>query len=355
MVIKDLTRGKYPTFTRYPKSNNEVSEKLINAHMISSELENFLVEHQLRKEEAIQLQDRVPVFLVESSMADEYVAIPGDECSIRVPADKGIGNVIDFDVDEWLEQMEDEEEHGRHNDPREWECKGHFVSDLLGVYVFAGNDSVMPCRIFIWADKIVSYVKDNTKNSNDVEERTRVLYELVLRHEMMHALMDVAAYGIAPCPYFNYSNPIYSYVEEALANYMALVACRSKFEGPHVNVGIKLFITSFVERQGAGYTVGLDLFNQLCELQSKNSHYLLEKIKKDKLQNIAVQWMRVKAQFNNNVARLLAEMWKKCLAAEKAYDDRAITIKELETQRTNAVLKLFRENRCHKNMAEIIN
>lgn len=171
MVIKDLTRGKYPIFSKYSKSNNEVSQELIDAHLMSSDLENFLAENQLCKEDAIQLLDRVPVFLVESSMAEEYVAVPGDECSIRVPADKGIGNVIDFDVDEWLEQME-EDEHGRHNAPREWECKGHITSDLLGVYVFAGNDSVMPCRIFIWADKIARYVKGNTKNSNDVEERT---------------------------------------------------------------------------------------------------------------------------------------------------------------------------------------
>lgn len=334
MVIKDLTRGKYPVFTKYYKSNNEVSQELIDAHLMSSELENFLVEHQLRKEDAIQLLDRVPVFLVESSMADEYVAVPGDECSIRVPADKGIGNVIDFDVDEWLEQMEDEE-HGERNDPREWECKGHIVSDLLGVYVFNGNDSVMPCRIFIWADKITRYVKDNTKNSNDVEERTRVLYELVLRHEMMHALMDVAAYGIAPCPYFNYSNPIYSYIEEALANYMALVACKSIFEGPHVNLGIKHFITSFVERQGGGYAVGLDLFNQLCKMS--------DPLRKKNLLDVVAKWMRVKSQFNYEVAHLLAKIWKECLAAEKAYDDGIIIIKELETQRTNAVLALSRK------------
>lgn len=342
MKIKDLTRGKYPVFTRYSKSNNEVSKELIDAYFISSDLENFLAEHQLRKEDAIQLLDRVPVFLVESSMAEEYVAVPDDECSIRVPADKSISNVIDFDVDEWLEQME-EEEHDKRNDPRELEYKVHIVSDLLGVYIFAGSDSVMPCRIFIWADKIARYVKDNTKNSNDVEERTRVLYEFVLRHEMMHALMDVAAYGIAPCPYFNYSNPIYSYIEEALANYMALVACKSIFDGPHLNVGIKLFITSFVERQGGGYAVGLDLFNQLCELQSKEPLVIPRIAKKKRLQNIAPVWMRVKVQFNYDVACLLAEMWKTCLAAEKAYDDRALTTKELETQRTNAVLSLSKK------------
>ena len=342
MKIKDLTRGKYPVLTRYYKSNDEVSKELIDAHLMSSELENFLVEHQLRKEDAIQLLDSVPVFLVESSMAEEYVAVPGDECSIRVPADKGIGNVIDFDVDEWLEQMEDEE-YGERKKPREWECKGHITSDLLGVYVFAGNDSVMPCRIFIWADKIARYVKDNTKSSKDVEERTRVLYELVLRHEMMHALMDVAAYGIAPCPYFNYSNPIYSYVEESLANYMALVICKSKFKGPHVNVGLTSFITSFVRNQGGGYAVGLDLFNQLCELQSKEPLVITRIAKKKRLLNIAPVWMCVKVQFNYDVACLLAEMWKTCLAAEKAYDDRSLTTKELETQRTNAVLSLSKK------------
>lgn len=332
-MIKDLSRGKYPTFTKYYKSNNEVSNELIDAHLISQELEDFLVEHKLRKEDAIRLLDNVPVFLVESSMADEYVAVPGDECSVRVPADKCISNVIDFDVDEWLEKME-EEEHDKHYDPRELECKGHIVSDLLGVYVFAGNDSVMPYRIFIWVDKIFSYVKDNTKNRNDIEEKARVLYEFVLRHEMMHVLMDVAAYGIAPCPYFNYSNPIYSYIEEALANYMALVI------SPLVNVGLKLFITTFVENQGGGYTVGLDLFNQLCDLQSKNTLPLSQKKKQKILLNIETKWMLVKILFNYDVACLLAEMWKKCLDAEKAYKDRTITREELEAQRTFAILRL---------------
>lgn len=152
---------------------------------------------------------------------------------------------------------------------------------------------------------------------------------------MMHALMDVAAYGIAPCPYFNYSNPIYSYVEEALANYMALVTCRSNFEGPHVNVGIKHFITSFVERQGGGYAVGLDLFNQLCKTS--------DPLRKKELLDVVSKWMRVKSQFNYDVAHLLAKIWKECLAAEKAYDDRALTTKELETQRTNAVLLLSKK------------
>lgn len=122
------------------------------------------------------------------------------------------------------------------------------MSDLLAVYVFAGSDSVMPCRIFIWADKIARYVKDNTKSSNDVEE--------------------------------------------------------------------------------------------LCELQSKEPLVITQITKKKRLLNIAPVWMHVKSQFNYDLACLLAEMWKTCLTAEKAYDDRTLTTKELETQRTNAVLSL---------------
>lgn len=337
MKIHDLTRGKYPTFTKYYKPNNEVSEELTDAHFMLPEMENFLAEHHLYKEEAIRLLDNVPVFLVESSMANEYVAVPGEECSIHVPADRYASQVSGFDIDEWLDDMK-EEEHGEHKDSREWECKGHFVSDLLGVYVFAGSNSVMPCRIFIWTDKIAQYVKDNTKNNNDVEERTRVLYELVLRHEMMHLLMDVAAYGIATCPYFIHSNPIYNYIEEALANYMALVTCRHCLDGPRVNVGLKYFITSFVLNQGRGYAVGLDLFNKSCKAESSKAILSLQK--KKRLLSIATAWMRVKAQFNYDVACLLAEIWKDCLAAEKAYDDRTITIQELESERTDALLGL---------------
>lgn len=354
MKIKDLTRGKYPVFTRYSKTNNEVSQELIDAYFISSDLENFLAEHQLCKEDAIQLLDRVPVFLVESSMAEEYVAIPGDECSIRVPADKGIGNVIDFDVDEWLEQMEDEE-YGERKKPREWECKGHITSDLLGVYVFAGNDSVMPCRIFIWADKIARYVRDNTKNSNDVEERTRVLYELVLRHEMMHALMDVAAYGIAPCPYFNYSNPIYCYIEEALANYMALVACRSKFEGPHVNVGIKLFITSFVERQGGGYAVGLDLSTSCVNCKAKSPLLSLEWQRK----NDCLTLLLCGCALNPSSTITLPASWQRC--GKNVLPQRKHTMIEPSQPRNWRLNEpmLFchspKRNRSLKNMAEIVN
>lgn len=348
MIIHDLTRGKYPALTRFYSFKDEVSKELIDAHLMSSELENFLSEYFLCNKDVIRLLDNVPVFLVESSMAHEYVAVPGDECSVRVPADSCVGQVVDYDVDEWLEDMH-EESRGRNKDPREWECKRHSVSDYLGLYVFEGSDNVVPCRIFIWADKIEEYVKNMYSNvrvsSNDVEEMIQALYGFILRHEMMHLLMDVAAYGIAPCPYFNYSNPIYSYIEDALANYMALVICKSKFKGPHVNVGLKLFITSFAERQGGGYAVGLDLFNQLCELQSKEPLVITRIAKKKQLLDIAPVWMRVKVQFNYDVACLLAEIWKKCLKAEAEYEAGAIDYEELEAQRAQAILTIITNKR----------
>lgn len=336
MKIHDLTRGKYPSLMGYiPK--DKISKELIDAELISPALERFLEEHQLHKEDAIRLMDNVPVFLVESSMAHEYIAVPGDECSIRVPADIYANKAIEFDVDEWLEDMKDEE-HGKHKDQREWECNGHTISDLLGVYVFGGNESVIPCRIFIWVDKIVEYFNRHTEKYL-IDEKIEALYALVLRHEMMHVLMDVAAYGIAPCPYFNYSNPIYRYVEEALANYMALVTSRPYFDEPNTNCSITLDITTFVELQGGGYAVGLDLFNMYITLE--DSKYVQSQSIRKQLPGIAAKWMNVKTKFNYATAELLAEMWKKCIEAEDKYEKEEIDREQLGKQRAKAILQFF--------------
>ncbi len=321
-------------------SQNEVSDKLINANLISPNFEKFLAEHKLNEKDAIRMLDNVPVFLVESSMGNEYVAVPNEDCSIRVPVDKCSSSTTCFDVDKWLNDMMMEEECGPNKDPREWECKEHVISDLLGVYVFSGSDNVIPCRIFIWTDKITQYVKENTKHIKDIEDRERVLYELVLCHEMMHVLMDVAAYGIAPCPYFNYSNPVYKYVEEALANYMALLICKSHFAGPHVSYDVRRFVFSFVENQGGGYAVGLDLFNRLCRWQGQKIKIKPTMLMEKALLGIAVRWMRAKTQFNYKIACLLAEIWKEYFAAEKAYEDGTIDNLNLEIRRTDAILDL---------------
>ncbi|MBQ0057134.1 MAG: hypothetical protein KBT20_05705 [Bacteroidales bacterium] len=348
MIIHDLTRGKYSTtITKYSSSKDVVSNELIESNIIGPEtiLERFLESHGLHKEDAIRLIDNVPVFLVESSMANEYIAVPGNDCSVKVPADMYISETIDFDIDEWLDDMENDE-HGIHRDRREWVCRGHAISDLLGVYVFEGLDNVIPCRIFIWADKIVDFVKNNTSRKYyhiDDNQKIEALYNLVLRHEIMHVLMDVAAYGIAPCPYFNYTNPMYKYVEEALANFMALLTSNNYYDNPYSDSNkvreIEMFITSFVAEQSDGYAVGLDFYNQFNKMKARRIGIDVVRILKG-LRNIAAEWMNVKASFCYETAFLLAKMWKDCKRAERKCETGAISSDILERLRTNAILSI---------------
>ena len=276
----DLTRGKYPSIYDNTYIGNE---EVARRRMFFDEVYD-----------TESLLSNIPVFLVESSMANEYINVPGCECIIRVPSDKTISLANgDFDIDEWVNSKE-----GSCDKPiKERICRSMSIVDLLGVYVYSDTNDLIPRRIFIWMDKIMEYAENNTNKRNyskqQVECNAKELFYLVLYHELAHALMDVGLYGKVPAPNFSYANDYpYRFIEEAYANAIALDALLSQNTTSLTSSekAAQQFVVDFVKSQGAGYREGWDIYEE------RNS-----------LDGLIIQWMYVKLLFNYDVACLLRE------------------------------------------------
>ena len=160
MKIFDLTRGKYPQMYDGCDIFSQYEDQFkMAAHASDSFLQMFQKRGCLRDVEP--LIDTVPIFLVETSMASEYVAAPRTQCSIRVPEDRhsAPADDSDFDIDKWVNSKEGEKEE----DSRERRPQSLSILDFLGVYIFTNDDDLIPRRIFVWMDKIMQYAKDHTK------------------------------------------------------------------------------------------------------------------------------------------------------------------------------------------------
>ena len=286
MKILDLTRGKYPALYSPNQSLN-----------LSVDYPDMSVFHKDRFPQVFSngkfapgtLWSTIPVFLVESSMADEYVVVPGCQCLIRVPEDRWLAPIgkDGFDIDKWTNTKE-----GNREDPRERRSSDQAINDLLGVYIYTQEEDIIPRRIFVWLDKIWDYAESNSSKS-DVTDNARVLLDLVLYHEMAHALMDTELYGVHPSPFFSYANDYpYRFMEEAYANAIALTMSLGEIHRPSSSVSPKqaAFIESFVKRQGAGYSEGWNV-------------YMRDLFKMD-------QWLGLKVLFNYEFALLLKCYWK---------------------------------------------
>lgn len=272
MNIHDLTRGKYSQMYQYLTGYEyKTSPFFAFQRLFSNRVD---IEQRL---------DQIPVFLVESSMANEYIAVPGCQCSVQVPEDRYVSCTGDeFDIDEWIASKEDGKD-----DPRRREPKSFNVVDLFGVYIYDNRNQLMPRKIFVWMDKIYDYAQNNNnKRAKTSSNCARALFELVLYHEMSHAAMDVELYDMYPAPKFSYSDYIYRFIEEAYANALALDAVYDGFSGDE-----QLFIESFVKSQAAGYSHGWDFYK----------HHVTNGIE---------QWMCMKVLFNYNVAFVLKEFWE---------------------------------------------
>lgn len=291
--IFDLTRGKFPKIF-YTSDEPCYAEHIMNVSLFCSEFQKQFVESNsfgINK-----LLNNIPVFVVESSMADEYVGVPGCNCSIRVPTDRfGSLNDSEFDIDEWVQSKDDRKE--KKEDPRERISKSFTISDLLGVYIYSNEHDVIPRRIFIWIDKILDYAEKNQRFKNDSQtiKNVQALFDMVLYHEMAHALMDVELYDVYPAPNFSYTNDYpYRFCEEACANGIALTALMYNGQGQilPLNFYQQNFIEDFVRRQGAGYSYGWDLY--------ENNKVLSDTISK---------WMGIKVLFNYDIACILKDLW----------------------------------------------
>ena len=283
MKIFDLTRGKYPQIYDGCDIFSQYEDQFkMAAHASDSFLQMFQKRGCLHDVEA--LIDTVPVFLVETSMANEYVAVPGTRCSIRVPEDRhsAPADDSDFDIDKWVNSKEGEKKE----DPRESRPQSLSIFDLLGVYIFTNDDDLIPRRIFVWMDKIMQYAKDNTKTgTQQIGRNAAALFDLVVFHEIGHALMDVELYGIHPSPHFSYSSDyVYRFNEEAYANGIALSIVYDNLKSQE-----QIFIKNFVLSQGAGYSYGWDL---------RRGPFTID------------QWLSIKVLFNFDIACMIRDCWK---------------------------------------------
>ena len=289
--IFDLTRGKFPKIF-YTSDEPYYAEQIKNVSLFCSEFQKQFVGSN--SVDINKLLNDIPIFVVESSMADEYIGVPGWQCSVRVPVDKyaAFGN-MDFDIDKWVQSKDDSKE--KKEDPRERTSKGFEISDLLGVYIYSNEHDVIPRRIFIWIDKILDYAEKNQrfKNGSQTIGNARALFELVLYHEMAHAMMDVELYGVYPAPNFSYANDYpYRFFEEAYANGIALTIL---FSDKYIDSKTKSFIEEFVRDQGAGYSYGGVLYKETNGISN----------------DTISRWMGVKVLFNYEIAVLLKEWWQK--------------------------------------------
>lgn len=286
MKIFDLTRGKYPSIysTIYDRGYAEDVERIAQ---FSRDFNSLFANG---KNDIGALLNNIPVFLVESSMSNEYVAVPGCQCLVCAPKDRYESVAEDgfFNIDDWVDSKQDDAL--KKEDPRERTSQSIAITDLLGVYVFTNNEDIIPRRIFIWMDKIMDYVKRNTQTriNADLEACAHALFDLVLYHEMSHALMDVELYDVYPSPVFSYANDTpYRFIEEAYANGIALTML---MEANTISLLQKSFIKHFVENQGPGYSDGWELFEGGISDVS--------------------QWLGKKVLFNYEIAVLLKAFWQ---------------------------------------------
>ena len=200
----------------------------------------------------------IPVFLVESSMGGEYIAVPKYKCAVRVPT---------------TEELYDKK---------------------LGVYEYSNEADVIPRRIFIWMDKIKDY-SENYKNQNGKTGDAIALFDLVLYHEMAHALMDVRLYGFQEK--FSYTkSEEYKFFEEAYAD------------------GIALKIIRFKEIE--------DSDKEILKRSSNPYGQIINEFDGIQIETIIDIWMRVKIHFDDKIEKELKELkkeWEK--AKKKAEED----------------------------------
>lgn len=203
--------------------------------------------------DAAFLLSDMPVFILESSMAGGSVEVPGLKIKIPVPQCEPHSDV---ERAPYLEQecepraeperdwIFDNQRRGRGDSPVRTAARQTIV-DPLGVYVYAGESSPVPRRIFIWADRIQKIAKGRSS-----------LFDLVLYHEIAHALMDVPLYNVTPDPDFRYSNPIYKFNEEAFANAFAYNAVKDSLSDQDDR-----FIRKFIKQQPSGYNSALEIMD----------------------------------------------------------------------------------------------
>ena len=289
LKIYDLTRGKYPQIYDGKLYDDKYldPERLNIAYQKSSYFYELFKNHSYSYDEFVSKLLEIPFFLAESTMANESISVQ-DNITMHIPCGKTLPmNKDDFDINKWLKTKEVIIAESNQT------C--FEISDLFGVYVHDDNNDLVPCRVFIWVDRIIEYAQTYTKQKEDETSNTLALFDFVLYHEIAHVVMDVSMYGISPAPHFSYANDfIYRFVEEAYADALALYIVR-KYIKPsqrYVENTRENFILRVLSTYNSGYQLALfwraDPFFD-CEYMA--------------------QWMCIKVLFNHEFALTMKSFW----------------------------------------------
>ena len=276
MKIFDLTRGKYQKM--YSSANDSFYADGVNKmSWFSYEFASLFAKKS--KDDVAVLLNNIPVFLVETSMSEKEVFVPECQCSVLVPPDNYPLLVPDeeFDIDKWIaSKMEENPEFPKEEDYR----KNHsfVIYDRLAVYIY--DQFIIPRRIFIWMDKIKYCAEKYTKDKADINDNARALFDLVLFHEMSHALMDVQMYGQLPAHSFSYASDYpYRFIEEAYADCVAWAILMNALTSKQ-----KKFLENFVYNKGQECICNL---SQWLGIKILFNHII------NNMQNFKVYWDKI--------------------------------------------------------------
>lgn len=179
-----------------------------------------------------ELLKKVPVFLVHTNDSGKIICIKPLNKDIKVPEDNHLiyNELSDIDKKVLGDDIDD-----LPNEKTAWQ--GTFIYDLLGVYIYDSKPAdSFNHKIFIWVDKI-----ENCANKDS--DKTKALFELVLFHEVAHALMDVHLYGLDHAERFTYAKDrTYRIIEETLADCFALLAGKNRWKASQIE-----FLTHYLE------------------------------------------------------------------------------------------------------------
>lgn len=285
MQIIDLTKGKYSASTA-PYLTDKLDEYVVSA-LCRREFfnKNFLFNRYCchlgtMAQKLRQFLQCVPVFLVDTSMSQRDICMPGKNIPVEIPSDSyELERITDKNDDFPFRKFKDKPEDNakcEENDTKD--SKQLVITDFLGVYI-SDQNCLMPSRIFVWMDKICNAAQQDKENS-------MALLEQVILHEYSHALLDVTLYGFIHTNYFNHLSYPYKYLEESLANGISLLC---GFE--HWSSSQQKFIESFVRKQPKEYAAGWSLFQ-----------------KRD-ISDVAAFWLKAKAQLDKEKIDVLELFW----------------------------------------------
>lgn len=296
MKIFDLTRGKYEGLYN-PSGDSLYTERIKEMSSLSDDFQSRCVKPSIDISKPL---NNILVFLVESSMANENIAVQGCQYPVRVPINQYSLINENFNVDEWVNSKKEiRSEHNEHpkedqlernpEEPREGSAPGISVLDMSGAYVNSSERDNIPRRIFIWLDVIADKAREKTNNQGTITENAQALFDLVLCHEMAHALMDVELYGVHPSPNFSFFQDYpYRFFEEIYADGIAFKILSDNGCTPEKQEFIKDFVNIYV--------------HILCEIDIIN---------KDTIG----RWMTIKVLFNQEIAEELGNLLKAWKAA----------------------------------------